>query len=747
MAENLDTSRGIGEGSEAPSQIALPDTLSDCKVCHDIWRGFADPNATIEINLGSFNDAVRSECPRHTPLVERFRNHCHHGNDRTRDSDDVGICKGRWGDDVTLIESISKGGCTWSLLLVKQDSVRDHVGIGRILDPDWVDLGIVKQWKNQCLASHGPKCENPTKISPIRPAWLIDIENKCLVFGQCSGPFVALSYRWGEHPRFSVDADTIAKLWTANALDSPEISVHLVPILRHAIYLTSVIGERYLWADALCVPHGDNEAAEEELNQMGAIYASAIVTIIAADGDSQDGFLGLRDISAPRKLEQCIIPFGEDKIVVRITDMWNSRSGTRYYGRGWTYQEEKMSQRKILFQEEEVHWECQCKVWHEEMTLGAKSEHYIDPALGVILAGFPDLGSLASLITDYNEREFRYEEDALPGISGLLSVVSRSFTGGFLYGLPEMLFDRALGWKPHWGHINLRRRAQSDRPGSSRLSHFSLPSWSWIGWQGMVTHGYGEAARINDWQSWMEETTPITEWYTSNSPKGSPLRRIRSTWFENRDSFNDFTKPLPVGWTRHKVLANDSSKHEARLYPDGCSDQVFKHGNMPDNDCDSFYFPFPVTDIQESTPPFTPDQTSYIFCETKKARLWAHQAGDDEELHEFNTNIVKICDRGGRNIGNLHLHNEEQLEYFPKTVKNDAPGMQVELAAIYRSRTYAKTFDKEQKRYTYPHTTTDSYQVLWVEWVDGVAYRLASGYVWKADWEDSDLEDVSLVLH
>ena len=106
------------------------------------------------------------------------------------------------------------------------------------------------------------------------------------------------------------------------------------------MYLTSAIGERYLWADALCIAHGDNIA--EQYTNMGAIYASAIVTIIAADGDSQDGVLGLRDISAPRNLEQNIIPFGEDKIVVRNTNIFFSskRLGTRYYDRGWTYQEE-----------------------------------------------------------------------------------------------------------------------------------------------------------------------------------------------------------------------------------------------------------------------------------------------------------------------------------------------------------------------------------------------------------------------
>lgn len=719
--------------------MALSDTLLDCKVCHDIWRGFADHKAIYEINLGSFENAVSSECPRHTPLVERFRDRCHKENANIRGSDDVGIRLGENEERVQLIKSLSNGGAYWSLLLVKQDSVPDHVGTGRILDPNWVDLDIVKQWKKQCLASHGPKCENPMRIWPTRPAWLIDIENKCLVSGQCRGAFVALSYRWGENSGFRVDTDTMAKLRKPNALDSTEISMHLTPILRHAMYLTSAIGERYLWVDALCIVHGEDAATAEQLNLMGAIYASAIVTIIAADGDSQDGLLGLRDISAPRKLEQHIIPFGEEKIIVQNTGWFFSSGGTPYYNRGWAYQEDKMSQRKILFNQKEVHWECQCNVLHEDIIFGAEFKGYIDPQLSVILAGFPDMGSLNYIITYYNERELRFEEDALPGVSGLLSVVSRSFTGGFLYGLPEMLFDRALGWRPYCNHINLRRRVQSDRPSTSRLSHLSLPSWSWIGWQGLITSGYGEAVRINDWQSSIEETIPITEWYTSSSPSGSPLRRIRSTWFENRDAFKDFTKPLPTGWTRHKVLTDDSSHGGPRLYPDGCNGHVFKHCSMPDEDCDSWYFPFPVTDIQESTPPFTPDQTSYIFCETRRARLWLHKAGD--------ANILNICNKAGESIGLLHLHNQEQLEHFPKTVANDTPKMQIELVAIYRSRKYEKTYDREQERYIGPRKVWESYEVLWVEWVDGVAYRLASGHVRKADWEESDLEDVSLILH
>ena len=38
------------------------------------------------------------------------------------------------------------------------------------------------------------------------------------------------------------------------------------------------------------------------------------------------------------------------------------------------------------------------------------------------------------------------------------------------------------------------------------------------------------------------------------------------------------------------------------------------------------------------------------------------------------------------------------------------------------------------------------YGVLWIEWIDGVAYRKGSGLVDKKAWETHDLEDVPLIL-
>ena len=731
--------------------------MSDCKTCDEILLRFADSSTNHDINLGSFDEALSSQCPRHRPLIKAFKDHCgarppSHG----RESQDVGIqSSGRKNTTVTLYESISRLGLFFGLLLKNRPDVPNHAGTGRVLDSNWVDLDIVNKWKHVCLSEHGSRCQNPMKIPFTSPAWLVDVENKCIVPGEGRTPYVALSYRWGEASRkLRLDEDLLRTLRQHNSLDGSDIACRLPPMIKHAMSLTSAIGERYLWVDALCIVHGEHFSTVEQLNLMSAIYARTIVTIIAADGDSSDGLLGLKDISPPRDLRQKVISFGNETVLVRNTGIFSMGSGTEYYDRAWPYQEYKMSPRKLLFNRKEVHWECQCSVWHEELTLGTEVDKYIDPRLSVILAGFPDLCSLGHVITRYNERKLTYDEDALSGIAGLLTTFSRSFTGGFLYGCPEMFFDRCLGWQPHWNFSNLSRRTASGRLPADRVASTALPSWSWIGWSGLVTMQYGEAARINDRQSAIDETIPITEWYTSSAPSGRPWRRIRPTWLENRGDYKkraaDLSKPLPDGWTRHEGSKTGSFKDEPKLYPDGCGDHVFKHRNMPDDDCQEWYYPFPTPNITEATPFFKLEQTPYLFCKTKKARVYAERA--DYETHPGGSpHLLKICDENNNHVlGRLHLQNDEQMELWPmvgnESDAGTATGRTIEVVAIYETIKYSKTFNGELERYDFPLNREQQCVVLWVEWKGEVAYRLACGHVMKDAWEALDLKDIDLVL-
>ncbi|RKL16691.1 hypothetical protein BFJ70_g14979 [Fusarium oxysporum] len=232
------------------------------------------------------------------------------------------------------------------------------------------------------------------------------------------------------------------------------------------MYLTSAIDERYLWADALCVTHHDPKAASEQLRSMGAIYVNTVATIIATDGDTRSGVPGLKGISNLRGLSQNVIPFGDERLILRNTSFLDEmiffpNQLQPYYQRGRTCQEYALAKRKTIFNNLEIHWS------------------------NIVMDGFPDDSSLRRYLDEYNQRSLSFEEDALPALSSLLSVFSRTFECGFLYGIPEMFFEHSLCWRAS-GTKGLQRRTASSRPIESRFESSDLPSWSWLGWKGSV---------------------------------------------------------------------------------------------------------------------------------------------------------------------------------------------------------------------------------------------------------------------
>lgn len=642
---------------------------------------------------------------------------------------------------LALSESLEQGGRYALLCLVKKESIENHPGVARVLDPEWIDTTAVDHWLKRCKSCHGASCENHVKIWPTRPAWVVDTETKRLVPGEECGSFVALSYRWGRASRLHITGDAISKLQRPYALDNPAISSQLAPMVRHAIGLIPMIGQRYLWVDTLCIDHSRVAESTRELQRMGAIYANATLTIVALDGDAQDGVPGLRGVSCTKNRDEArYVPFGDQQFIHDDDSMYSSP----YHRRGWTYQEFHMSPRRLIFSNNSLHWFCQRSIWEEHLYGQVHLGKLLEPYLGEIMRGLPKLNFLSLVILNYNTRALAFDEDALPGIAGLLTVLSRSFSGGFLCGIPEMMFEAALSWTPHGADTNLRRRTSSERPDSSRLQPSLLPSWSWIGWKGLVNIGREEAGPVDTTR--IRETMPITTWYASDSPELSDKRRIQSSWFRNRETYKDFERPLPPGWTRHTIPATAPTgklpEHdgEVPLYPDGCGRYTFLYGKTPEGQIeDRWYWPFPVPDIQESTLPFMPEQSPYIGCDTQCCRVFAFQTADVN-------NKVSLFSDPKTLIGSLHLHNDEQTREFPKSDADWAAAKEIELVAICRVRRYSKIFHKETGYATFSIKSWDAYVVLWVEWCDGVAHRLASGEVDKEAWEGLALEDIALVL-
>ncbi|RGP61387.1 heterokaryon incompatibility [Fusarium longipes] len=737
-----------------PIAYETPEWVNSCEVCQAIWqRLVSDDEYKHIISLGSFEEALTTECPHHKPLVEAFYKYT--GNDDGSNNDksrEIRVEFSTKKNTIQLDETVDFCGYSCELVLVEKDSVSHHPGTGRILDAEWADLSVLTTWKDACLSSHTNSCHNPLKIWPARPAWLIDVKQKCLVPGNVEGNYVALSYTYGDHIGCMIDANVLSKLQVPDALQNPILSAYVPPIIQNAMYLTAAIGERYLWADALCITHENRESTTLQLNLMGAIYANATVTIIAADGDSLTGLAGIKEISAPRELQQYIFPFGDQTLLKQEYVSLEAEAWLPYYERGWIYQEMRLSPRKIVFNRGQLHWMCQCNVWHEEIALRRQVEMdshavvTIDSQMRILLAGFFDWSIFSLLVSRYNDLTFRYDEDALPAISGFLSILSRRFKGGFLYGIPEMMFERGLGWKPWLEITNLERRIRSSRPQEIQLKPSGLPSWSWIGWKGDINPGYDEATLMTRGYEEIEETTSITEWYTSHHPSDPPekWRRIRSTWYENRDNYKDWTRPLPPGWTRHEAPRKALWDDGPYLFPDGCDEYVFRHESMPADEMEldegqSWYYPFPIAEVDESTLPDMPEQTEYLFCKTYKAQLWGIQKeGERKDALLYNSQKEEI--------GFLNLVNDDFLARFPKTLSEGEAGLPVDLVAVCKIKTYSKTKDESTQIWNETLTIKDTYLVLWVEWKDGIAYRLACGQVQLGKWDELDLEAISLIL-
>jgi len=105
-----------------------------------------------------------------------------------------------------------------------------------------------------------------------------------------------------------------------------------------------------------------------------------------------------------------------------------------------------MSARNHVFSKGEAHWVSQFCEWHNDLARDVEIDSHVNTRPQLLAAGLPNLRSREHRLNNHNERILTYDEDALPAIAGLLAVLSRTSTGGFLCDLPEMMFDTALAW-------------------------------------------------------------------------------------------------------------------------------------------------------------------------------------------------------------------------------------------------------------------------------------------------------------
>lgn len=612
-----------------------------------------------------------------------------------------------------------------------------HPCMGRLVDPNWIDQGLLLQWKTICERTHGSVCLSPAAslLPNARPSWVIDVQQACLVSGGTVTSYVALSYVWGQRRFITTKKDSISKFQKPGAFAQNQKGADIPCTIRHAMFLTKLIGERYLWVDALCIVQDDSSQKHRDISRMASIYANSALTIIAAGGESAyDGLSGLLEVSGPRFTSTNTLKLGKYSKLVEVLDSdsyWHSK----WRKRGWTYQEEYFSGRKLIFNGSRVRWECSTCTWEEDREPLPPPENSSTQLYALrrqfrLQCCVPDIAGLVVMIATISQREFTYAGDILPAFAGIASYFNYSFKDGFVSGIPFMFFDLALLWRPS---LRSNRR---NTPGAC------TPSWSWAGWTGATAPRvwnslcafHKRSERREAGRSALRADESLVQWSfkeTLNSiPR--PIECCLHTWRERL--YNNMKTPCPPGWTRHAISCEPftGSDYRSPLSPDqpAC---FYKHESEPDS---TFWHPVPIPSKEDHMRPMT--MAPWICCKTRRAWLYGESKG--------NSGMIKaLLDRQGQLVGTVILHADfadslDEKKNIELELVEIATGRCVDRRGLLHAPQGTSSCWPEQGGYY------ERYHVMSIEWKDGIAYRNGIGEVVKDLWEAQDREWVDLVL-
>ncbi|KAK0654323.1 heterokaryon incompatibility protein-domain-containing protein, partial [Cercophora samala] len=271
-------------------------------------------------------------------------------------------------------------------------------------------------------------------------------------------------------------------------------------VIIDAMEATLALGYRYLWADQLCIDQNNREEVADQVGKMDKIYRCAVLTIVSV---SERG--GLPGTTSLERTESPIVDMEHTSFFVAklepIVDIQNSI----WFTRGWCYQEEMLSRRILYFTESGALFKCSSMLCHEVIAgpelLEEPGTSFVSPSfistkgrqnskslLDKCLSGDSDPSSTVStarrIIEEFSKKKLSFDVDSLNAVTGVLSMFgSLPLPVRFCQGLPisETVlcqFDNGVFLDSLcWFHL--------EPTSAFRRDH--LPSWSWAGWNGMIS--------------------------------------------------------------------------------------------------------------------------------------------------------------------------------------------------------------------------------------------------------------------
>ncbi|EIW52289.1 HET-domain-containing protein, partial [Trametes versicolor FP-101664 SS1] len=375
-------------------------------------------------------------------------------------------------------------------------------------------LALARQHIDRCVDTHvhcKSAAESPSPRLPTRLVDCTDLARPRLVSttGGC-GEFLALSYVWGED---QVHKTTSANISTYTQCIPPD---RLPPTIRDAIYVTHMLGFRWLWVDSLCIIQDSDDDKLHEIGHMHHIYRYAHLTIIAASAKGvSEGFLQERPPSHVPGLDRT-----GSAAQSRVDTMYAVSSSSELchgwykyeFGhmatRAWCMQEYLLSPRALIFTPTTVMFRCISAT----QAVGNSLYHWVsdrEPRIPKSLflphtataAPTPEKwrdihNAWTEVVEDYTRRTASVESDKLVACAAVAEQFHRALGSDYLAGLwrSDALLAHLL-WSVDLQNTD-RLRYPHTRPAAYRA-----PSWSWAAIEGLTSHRYPRDLSLRDPQT------------------------------------------------------------------------------------------------------------------------------------------------------------------------------------------------------------------------------------------------------
>ncbi len=586
------------------------------------------------------------------------------------------------------------------------------------VDPNRIDTGPLQQWSAYCGERHALCCPLPSQTA-VKDIILIDTQRHCLVQFPVAPRYTALSYVWGflPDPLETIIAN-FPTLQLPKALLDPEIWGRLPRTIRDAIRVTKDMGERYLWVDRLCIVQDDASNKAQQIASMASIYGNSVFTIVAADGANADS--GLQGVGVPRSFPvPPTLELDADCHVRPAPETEEASKFAAWHHRGWTFQERLLTTRALIFFRGTVIWQCKTSIWAEGVAAEPNGIPFDEtwrkerkrPAYQAFDRRFmfqlespsrPHFPHYEDLVRQYARRKLAYQADGLRAFAGIMDVLSTKYEGGFLHGQPEMFFDVAMLWAPLHG-----AKPRIVAPESEALI---FPSWTWAAWEGRVANDLSDHIAGN---SPSLELYPVVKWYNVKA--------------SGKTSFVNCTLHL-----RHHLREKGVQNLDLSFF------------NPPDINMDK-------------VPVDKGDWDRLLHGSVMRAFFHLRPAKKDSDEPQLRVawegKVAPFVDYlitgvSGTTVGWLKVPSET----YDETLLGDSLCECIVISGCKAGGPRAKWIKEiyvpewgmiEETR---EHDSYEFYNVLWIRWRDGIAYREGLGRVWKEGWHRQNPETRDIVL-